>query len=589
MQVLAGVGDHDDRYYVTDEMWATEPYKNFVYLEIMWTEDIPLANCSAQYVAPNLILSAGHCTEPDHEYRATNYKHETFPIKLVETGYKGKEVDWAVWLVTDPKYYSDTFFYPNPPQGTENVINAGWGWVRILSDTELDKIRKILSDRSFITKIKQNSSSEDVYEFINTKLLEGEDVGYADDMDCRNKRSDGCWGDGQYDQDCLNQVFKQCRVLFDKLTDHDNRLKASRCKILPDRHIIHGSKILGTTCDSWTGNSGGGYISLNDNDLYGISSYGVTGAGSFYGNRDTDYMASSLQFSSQVYRLKGTYDWYSNSPEENIAKIPKNLNVNNSENKMLRMNRHIQNLSSEKAELNTNVMKKLQNIDVSSDDDILDFLDILVTYKVKAERLAELEKAYQNVRENEQSWANKALTAATVAATGLGGMEWARGAAEQWADEAAETEMADYLAGMRCEYGNGNTVNLGDETNLPGGNELGNYYAEYKQIANRLKETKAALNLRPGIESEVLYERAQTGLYQYQTAEIQSGGEPSLSRALVNPDGDDATTWKAQKTESSEKAESGKKWGIGGAVGGAIGNIGINTDLIKNISGKNGN
>ena len=130
LQLFAGVGDHDNRYYVTDEMWATEPYKNFVYFEKMYSEDLAYASCSAQYIAPNLILSAGHCTDQDaYGYRATNYKHETFPIKLVETAYTGRAVDtlgdWAVWLVTDPKYYSDTFFYPNPPQGTVDVINAG--------------------------------------------------------------------------------------------------------------------------------------------------------------------------------------------------------------------------------------------------------------------------------------------------------------------------------------------------------------------------------------------------------------------------------------------------------------------------------
>ena len=192
-----------------------------------------------------------------------------------------------------------------------------------------------------------------------------------------------------------------------------------------------------------------------------------------------------------------------------------------------------------------------------------------------------LQKEYEKTRENEQSWANKALTAGTTLATGLGGMEWAQGVAEQRADAAAESEMAGYLAGMRCEYGKGNTVNLGDETKLPGGNELGNYYAEYKQIADRLKQTKAALGLRPGIESEVLYERAQTDLYQYQTAEIQSGGNPSVSRALMNPDSEDAEKWNAQKAESAEKVERGKIAAGVGAIGGVIGNALINEDNNK--------
>ena len=65
LQVFAGLGDVDSRYYVTDEMWAKEPYKNYVLLEhvVVGLTDEPqrLGVCSAQYISPNLILSAGHC------------------------------------------------------------------------------------------------------------------------------------------------------------------------------------------------------------------------------------------------------------------------------------------------------------------------------------------------------------------------------------------------------------------------------------------------------------------------------------------------------------------------------------------------
>ena len=152
LQLFAGVGDHDNRYYVTDEMWVQEPYKKFVYLTIMQNGGyglVPYGSCSGQYISPNLILSAGHCTDGDG-FQIMNYKHEKFSVELLQTSYKkdtakvGDIDDWAVWLVTDPQYYSDSYFNISVPTQTMDVINAGWGWARIFEDKELYKIREIL-------------------------------------------------------------------------------------------------------------------------------------------------------------------------------------------------------------------------------------------------------------------------------------------------------------------------------------------------------------------------------------------------------------------------------------------------------------
>ena len=191
------------------------------------------------------------------------------------------------------------------------------------------------------------------------------------------------------------------------------------------------------------------------------------------------------------------------------------------------------------------------------------------------------ENAYRNEYDNAQSWANKGVTGLSTLMTGEGAKMAAQAWAEQIADRDAETEMTDYLAGMRCEYGNGNTVKLGDETNLPGGNELANYYAEYKTLADKLKTTKAALNLRSGIEAEVLYDRAETGLYQYRVAEIATGDNVSLARALMNPDGDDATKWNAQKTATQNKLITGGVLAATGVVAGYAANQYVNRNHEK--------
>lgn len=192
------------------------------------------------------------------------------------------------------------------------------------------------------------------------------------------------------------------------------------------------------------------------------------------------------------------------------------------------------------------------------------------------------EDAYRNEYDNAQSWANKGVTGLSTLMTGEGAKMAAQAWAEQIADRDAETEMRDYIAGMRCEYGNGNTVKLGDETDLPGGNELGKNKTEFKTLLSNLRRTKTALGLRPGIESEilynpdeeaeVLYDRAETGLYQYRVAEIATGDNVSLARALMNPDGDDATKWNEQKAETSKNLTTGTLLTAGGLAVGIGGN-----------------
>lgn len=207
-------------------------------------------------------------------------------------------------------------------------------------------------------------------------------------------------------------------------------------------------------------------------------------------------------------------------------------------------------------------------------------------YEIKIERddmamQRDAEDAYRNEYDNAQSWANKGTTALSTLATGEGAMMAARAIAEKIADDDAEREMAEYVSTMKCEYGGGQSVNLGDTETLPGGNEMFSYKTEFKQLAEKLKATKTALNLRPGIESEVIYDRAETGLYQYQTAERQSGGFTSLSRALINPEGADATAWNAQRAETNRDLLIGGTLATTGLVAGYAANQYVNRNHEK--------
>ena len=201
-----------------------------------------------------------------------------------------------------------------------------------------------------------------------------------------------------------------------------------------------------------------------------------------------------------------------------------------------------------------------------------------------SDKLKSAQDALAAAREKENSWANRGVTAASSAMTGLGGMQLAEGIAERRADAEAEKQMRAYIETMKCEYGNGQNVKLGnEEITLPGGNELLDYYTEYKQLADNLKTTKSALGLRSGIESEVLYDRAQSGLYQYANIGKTGGAETSLYRALTDSESADAAAWAEQKDAGDKKLKVGVGVAAGGVGAGLLGNAAINTDMIKNI------
>ena len=186
------------------------------------------------------------------------------------------------------------------------------------------------------------------------------------------------------------------------------------------------------------------------------------------------------------------------------------------------------------------------------------------------ERLAKLRQAYDDARETEQSHENRLLTTGATVATGIGGMELAKGLSEQNADKTAEQSMASYIATMRCKYGNGKQVKVGlEEIELPGGNDaqMMQLRAEYIALANDLKTRKEALGMRPGIESEKILDKSQIGLYDDENIGITDGAYASLYRAQMYG------TQKDQE-QIDKNAETSKNRVIGGAVAGGVGAVG---------------
>ena len=199
-------------------------------------------------------------------------------------------------------------------------------------------------------------------------------------------------------------------------------------------------------------------------------------------------------------------------------------------------------------------------------------------------KATDAQKAYEEAKANQQSLANRTLTAVSVATMGIGAAQLAQGLSEKQADAAADKDMAAYMASMRCSYGDGQSVHMGpDSIELPTSDEIRAYRAEYLALAESLKFRKEALGLKPGIESEVIINKENTGLYDDQNTGITSGAYASRYRAKGGNE-EDQKGLAADKKEAKTRMIAGGVIAGAGLVGSVIGNAVING---KSKSGSN--
>lgn len=197
-------------------------------------------------------------------------------------------------------------------------------------------------------------------------------------------------------------------------------------------------------------------------------------------------------------------------------------------------------------------------------------------------RVNELRENAKKMHDKETSTANKLIGAAGIGATGIGTSQALSALSEQRADNRAEDDMRAYLATIKCDYGTGKTVNGGETgIELPGGNELTQYVAQYKTLATDLKVRKTALGMSPGIESETIIDAAETGLYDNAATGKTNGAFTSLSRALSDETSADAQAWAQQKADTASKLKTGAIVAGVGAVGSAIANLAVNSGADK--------
>ena len=196
---------------------------------------------------------------------------------------------------------------------------------------------------------------------------------------------------------------------------------------------------------------------------------------------------------------------------------------------------------------------------------------------IRQQKVEEAREDYESAKENEQSTANKLLGGASVAALGIGGMELASAMSEKKAMEEAEQQMKAYLATFSCTYDDGKRFSGGETAiELPGGNELLSLVGEYKTLAADLKLRKEALGLKPGIESQEILDKANSGLYDDVATGKTDGAFTSLARALSDKTSEDAAEWAEDKAKIEEKVKKAGTAVAVAAVASIAANLAIN-------------
>jgi len=555
---FAGIGSVDTRQYAD---WSSDQFSRYVTIG-----SAKYWRCTGQYVAPNLVLTAAHCYDGTKSVGRTEWMtsplvNETITGKVIAIGdYKDldstPENDWALILIKDEKYYypKSNFFKPddlNTSKEYEPVINAGFGWARIVSDDEIKILRKTFQS---VASGSRTVQIQDIKDALNRAMKDNDLQPFAEDH-ARLK----------YDN-CNVVINTDCTKVCNKnsLDYNQNKCKdicGNRSKLFKNSEW---PKVLGTTCDSWGGNSGGAYFSRNTGNLISICSHGHDG---FSDDDETDYALSVAVLNKVISDARAKYPVNTSGNTESPV-VTNTLDVVAENSQEQSDGGMSATYIEDTIQQTTDNVVAIVNDGNISDTDVLNIIDGLTS-------IQKLEEEYKKAYENEHSFANRMISGVSMGAMGIGGMKLAEGLSEQSADAAAARDMEAYMATFQCKIGNagGKTYTGGTKSiELPGANQLTPIYQEYVDLAASVKQRKNDLGMTPGIESQVILDKANMGLYDDEGHGIENGTYASLYRAAMGSEKDNAKLAE-QKDSAASKVKGGAIAAGGGALVGVGGNI----------------
>jgi len=535
-----------------------------------------ISTCTGQYVSKNIILTAAHCVLYANDVSAkiiavTNDNKEclanrVFWVNNYLTASYSYPYDFAA-IEIGPECYSSMNYEMRTSDVGDNIVvdNIGFGALTVLSEAEIKQL-----------KARYDSLSDD---------------------DKRN---------ADVVQNALSEVLG--RSIKDKFDDHKLKIHKS-CT----GHRQQSDNVFYTDCYDWGGNSGGPIIVHDNKVLVGVmagsnnNGYGDIGSGSefesggpsvvIFDNWLSDIIHSVLPEATEQVVTQNTPN-ITNSVATNenkqaeapVTKVPglevsdviAQINKTSDDGKIEFKDLTVENpapdisvvidkIAAEKEER----QKQLDKVAENKNRTDVDFVHGILENTIEITRLQQLEDEYKKAYENEHSFANRMISGVSMGAMGIGGMKLAEGLSEQSADAAAARDMEAYMATFQCKIGNkgGKTYTGGTkDIELPGANQLTPIYQEYVDLAASVKQRKNDLGMTPGIESQVILDKANMGLYDDEGHGIENGTYASLYRAAMGSEKDNAKLAE-QKDSAASKVKGGAIAAGGGALVGVGGNI----------------
>ena len=293
LPTISGGNSIDERVYVSDTDWQTKlPYKYV--LQVIDVDDDDLVTMCTANMVRGKIVTAGHCIV-DGQDRASigdviklrDAYGSLFDATIEDFMYDSDDrlQDWAVLqpVGRDVKNQSiDKISHWKWRDARQGVYLPGFGALKIMNDTEIDRFQKAyikylqLSYPDYASneeeRIQRNTDGVKLSGRFATK-----GTAFVDDLLLSNFCRKYALEYGQLLPLCKNNNtsgfnYTACGLKYEDIFNDTNRLKLSRCSTddISKYSLENGAgTVTFKRCQSWGGNSGGGFY-MDDDSVYAI-------------------------------------------------------------------------------------------------------------------------------------------------------------------------------------------------------------------------------------------------------------------------------------------------------------------------------
>ena len=284
--VITGDATTDRRTYVSDKDWQSQ----FPYKHILAIVDKNGAFCTANMVRGK-IVTAAHCVDEHGLKRGDQFTvQDAYGHRITATLEESRydvvvpDHDWAI-LQPDTDLsdvsISEISKWPIKNTGDKQIYLSGFGVLKIMNDAEIQRFQN-----AYVEFLKAFYSNEQQY--IDTAAsagvrMSGDDVeatmgeAFINDLELSNlcRRADrygvsSTLCEGAQRKNLTGFNYAACGLEYSDIFSDSDRMKSSISNATDaSASDINEGKIIVEKCQSWGGNSGGGFY-LSDGSILGV-------------------------------------------------------------------------------------------------------------------------------------------------------------------------------------------------------------------------------------------------------------------------------------------------------------------------------